>query len=150
MHMDQGDNFYTMKGYERKEEDSGRLTTSMEDYLEMIYRIASDGNPVHVGDLSRRLHVRPSSATKMMQQLGEGGYIQSEKYGMIFLTEKGCTEGRYLLDRHRIIHSFLCALNHTDNELEQAEKIEHFLNRQTVENLRKLTERLESDFTEQP
>ena len=64
MHMDQGDNFYTMKGYERKEEDSGRLTTSMEDYLEMIYRIALDGNPVHVGDLSRRLHVRPSSATK--------------------------------------------------------------------------------------
>lgn len=146
--MDQGDNFYTMKGYERKEEDSGRLTTSMEDYLEMIYRIALDEKPVHVGDLSRRLHVRPSSATKMIQQLAEGGYLQSEKYGMIFLTEKGRTEGRYLLDRHRIIHSFLCVLNHTDNELEQAEKIEHFLNRQTVENLEKLTERLKSDFTE--
>ncbi len=148
--MDKNDNFYTMKGYEIKEEDSGKLTTSMEDYLEMICRIALDGKPVHVGELSRRLHVRPSSATKMIQQLGEGGYIHAEKYGIIFLTERGREEGCYLLDRHRIIHSFLCALNHTENELEQVEKIEHFLNRQTVENLRRLTERLRSDSTESP
>ncbi len=148
--MDKNDNFYTMKGYEIKEEDSGKLTTSMEDYLEMICRIALDGKPVHVGDLSRRLHVRPSSATKMIQQLGEAGYIHAEKYGIIFLTERGREEGCYLLDRHRIIHSFLCALNQTENELEQVEKIEHFLNRQTVENLRRLTERLRSDFTESP
>ena len=148
--MDKNDNFYTMKGYEIKEEDSGKLTTSMEDYLEMICRISLDGKPVHVGELSRRLHVRPSSATKMIQQLGEGGYIHAEKYGIIFLTERGREEGCYLLDRHRIIHSFLCALNHTENELEQVEKIEHFLNRQTVENLRRLTERLRSDSTESP
>ncbi len=141
--MDKNDNFYTMKGYEIKEEDSSKLTTSMEDYLEMIYRIASSGAPIHVGTLSKHLHVRPSSVTKMIQQLGAAGYIQAEKYGNIDLTDKGREEGRYLFDRHRIIHSFLCALNHTENELEQAEKIEHFLNKQTVENLEKLTKALE-------
>ena len=145
--MDKTDDFYTMKGYEIKEEGREKLTTSMEDYLEMICRITLDGKPVHVGDLSKKLHVRPSSVTKMIQQLGEAGYIHAEKYGIIFLTDKGREEGRYLLDRHRIIHSFLCALNHTKNELEQVEKIEHFLNRQTVENLKKLTEQLCSDFT---
>ena len=44
--------------------------------------------------------------------------------------------------RHEVIHRFLCALNHSDNELEQVEKIEHFLNRTTVKNLEQLIVRL--------
>ncbi len=44
-------------------------------------------------------------------------------------------EGRYLLHRHRVLQDFFCTLNHTEDELELVEKIEHFINHRTVENM---------------
>ncbi|BAL01069.1 DtxR family transcriptional regulator [Oscillibacter valericigenes Sjm18-20] len=129
-----------MKGYALNAD--GELTSAMEDYLEMISRLTRQNESVRVSDLSRMLHVKASSATKMVQQLGQSGLIQAEKYGDIYLTDKGREVGNYLLYRHEVIHRFLCALNHSDNELEQVEKIEHFLDRKTVKNLELLTMRL--------
>jgi len=131
--MNGTDGFYTMKGYALNTNDE--LTSAMEDYLEMIARLARQSKNVRVSDLSKMLHVKASSATKMVQQLGQSGFIHAERYGDIYLTDKGLETGNYLLYRHEVIHRFLCALNHTDNELEQVEKIEHFLNRTTVKNL---------------
>lgn len=128
--------FYTLKGYERS--GSGELTSSMEDYLEMICRMEADGHQVRVSLLASSLHVRPSSASKMLDNLRSAGYIDFRKYGTIMVTDKGREEGSYLLHRHRVLHDFFCALNHTDSELEQVEKIEHFINRRTVENLEKI------------
>lgn len=135
--MEEKDGFYTLKGYQINEEPD--MTTAMEDYLEMICRISGGDNPVRVGGLSELLHVKPSSVTKMIQRLSQSGYILSEKYGYIYLTEKGKKTGGYLLYRHDVLHRFLCMLNHSENELEQVEKIEHFLNKETVENLDLLT-----------
>lgn len=132
------DEFYTLKGYQLNE--NAKLTSAMEDYLEMICRIDKTRKSVRVSDLSKMLNVKPSSATKMVQHLKELGYVNSEKYGQISLTEQGAAEGAYLLHRHAVIHQFLCILNQSENELEQVEKIEHFLNRTTVENLSKLTQ----------
>jgi len=131
--MSQSDGFYTMKGYALNAD--GELTTAMEDYLEMISRLTRQNESVRVSDLSKMLHVKASSVTKMVQQLGQFGLIQAEKYGDIYLTDKGQEAGNYLLYRHEVLHRFLCVLNHSDNELEQVEKIEHFLNRATVKNL---------------
>lgn len=139
--MDKINGFYTLKGYQIN--TPIELTPAMEDYLEMICRITRANNRVKVSDLSKRLHVKPSSVTKMLQQLHRAEYIETEKYGDISLTEKGRTTGAYLLYRHDVIHRFLCALNNSDNELEQVEKIEHFLDQHTVKNLDLLIERLQ-------
>lgn len=138
--MDGTDGFYTMKGYSLIA--GGELTSAMEDYLEMIARLARNNLFVRVSDLSRMLHVKAPSVTKMVQQLARAGLVSAEKYGDIFLTDKGRDIGDYLLFRHEVIHRFLCALNHSDNELEQVEKIEHFINHTTVNSLKLLTERL--------
>jgi len=138
--MSLSDGFYTMKGYALNADDE--LTSAMEDYLEMIARLTRQSEYVRVSDLSKMLHVKASSVTKMVQQLGQFGFIQAEKYGDIYLTQRGREAGNYLLYRHEVIHRFLCALNHSDNELEQVEKIEHFLNRTTVKNLEQLIVRL--------
>ena len=42
--------FYTMKGYERANVDE--LTSSMEDYLEMVCRMEAEGYPVRVSLLA--------------------------------------------------------------------------------------------------
>ena len=123
------DGFYTMKGYERSASDE--MTSSMEDYLEMVCRMEEEGEPIRVSSLAASLHVRPSSASKMLDNLRKAGYIDFKKYGSIMVTDKGYEEGRYLLHRHRVLQDFFCTLNHTEDELELVEKIEHFINHRT-------------------
>jgi len=140
--MQNQDDFYTLRGYQTNE--TVELTPAMEDYLEMIYRLLQSRDVVRIGELSQMLHVKPSSASKMIQQLKHFGFVRSEKYGYIQLSEKGYLEGRYLLYRHEVIQRFLCLLNESENELEEVEKIEHFLSPKTIENLAKLSSRLEN------
>ncbi len=132
--------FYTLKGYQRNE--TNELTASMEDYLEMICRLLKNTDVVRINELAEKLHVKPSSASKMVNNLRIAGYIDFEKYGYIVATKKGLEAGKYLLYRHDVLHKFICMINHTDNELVQVEKIEHFINETTINNLEKLTNEL--------
>ena len=140
-------NFFTLKGYLLQEDNA--ITSSMEDYLEMIYRLHSLSEVVRVGTVAAKLNVKPSSATKMINNLKKQGLVRSEKYGYIQLTDAGLELGKYLVFRHDTLHRFLCYINQSDNELEQVEKIEHFINAHTVHNIRKLldSELLNSNLT---
>lgn len=134
--------FYTLKGYAMLE--SRAVTASMEDYLEMITRIHESGEVVRIGELADSLNVKPSSASKMVGNLKEHGLVISEKYGYIRLTAAGMELGRYLIFRHDTLHRLLCYINQSDNELEQVEKIEHFINAKTVRNIKKLLDVINS------
>lgn len=48
--MGHSDGFYTMKGYALNAD--GEMTSAMEDYLEMIFRLAQQNQVVRVSDLS--------------------------------------------------------------------------------------------------
>ena len=132
--------FYTLKGYALLEDSA--VTSSMEDYLEMIYRIYITGEAVRVKAIAEKLNVKPSSATKMVANLKNQGLVTSEKYGYIQLTDAGRKFGQYLVFRHETLHRLLCYINQSDNELEQVEKIEHFINADTVKNIRRLLDDL--------
>ena len=71
----------------------------------------------------------------MVSNLREKGLVTAEKYGEIHLTDSGRAFGQYLLYRHDLLHQFLCFLNHSQNELEQVEKIEHFVDEKTVRSI---------------
>ena len=146
--MSESGGFYTLKGYQDQEEPE--LTTAMEDYLEMICRLMRQSSVVRIGQLAESLHVTPPSASKMIRQLRMGGYILAEKYGYILLTDKGRQAGEYLLYRHGVLQRFLRLLNQSEDELEQVEKIEHFLNRRTIRNLDQLAARLETEQSAPP
>ena len=133
--------FYTLKGY--RLQNGGDITEAMEDYLEMICRHIQENGYIRIHFLAEQLHVRPSSASKMVGKLRELGLVEFEKYGLIIPTERGMAVGRYLLWRHDVLHRFFRLLNHSDCQLEQVEKVEHFMSRETMENLEKLTIRLE-------
>lgn len=127
--------FYTLKGYSSLKEGE-TLTTAMEDYLEMIFRLYRNKENIRIKRLSEILHVKPSSTSKMANILKDSGYIEFEKYGQIVLTEKGKKKGEYLLYRHDILHQFFCFINHSENELRLVEKIEHFINKETVDKMK--------------
>ena len=122
-----------MKGYQRQKEAG--MTAAMEDYLEMICRLQQTQKVVRIHQLAEHLHVKASSASKMVQNLKKEGYLEFEKYGYLTITEKGRQMGQYLLRRHQILHAFLCYINHSESELTQVEKIEHFIEPETVYHL---------------
>jgi len=130
--------FYTLKGYKIK--SGNNITEAMEDYIEMIYRKTVDSSSISVKDLSNYLNVRPSSASKMANRLKELNLINFEKYGLISLTDDGKYIGKYLLYRHEVLTKFFKLLNKEDYKLEQVEKIEHFIDYETIRNIEKFIE----------
>lgn len=122
--------FFTFREYMKKEDDL--LTASMEDYLEMIFRLSRDTGFTRIHDLAAALNVQPPSATKMVQKLADLKYVNYEKYGIILLSDKGRQTGQALLARHCIIEDFLKMLGITEGVLEETEKIEHTISSQTV------------------
>lgn len=135
--MEELSRFHTLKGYEMQ--NHVKITPSMEDYLEMICRMSRHQNYVRINELAGHLNVKPSSASKMVQNLRELKLVDFQKYGYISPTPEGRDLGEYMLYRHDVLLSFLCLLNGTQNELEQVEKIEHFIDKRTINNLQKLT-----------
>ena len=62
--------FYTLKGYKIKNEEI--LSSSMEDYIEMICRLSEKSDEVRVSELSSALNVQPPSTTKMIREDWQG------------------------------------------------------------------------------
>jgi Mn-dependent transcriptional regulator len=125
------EDFFTFSEYMKREYDT--LTASMEDYLEMIYRLSEQIGFTRIHELAKALNVQPPSATKMVQKLAELKFVNYEKYGIIILTESGKSMGKYLLKRHNIIEGFFKVLGISDSVLEQTEKVEHTISNETVE-----------------
>ena len=121
------------------------LTESMEDYLEMIYRLAREKGYTRMGDLAAALNVQPPSASKMVQKLAEMGYLQFEKYGVIELSKKGSEHGQYLLKRHETLERFLAIIGVKEQLLEETEKIEHYISPETIGKIMLLIKFMEND-----
>lgn len=123
--------FHTFNEYMKK--DGEGLTPSMEDYMEMLYRLCKDNGFTRINDLAEALNVKPPSVTKMIQRLSKINLIKYEKYGVIELTEEGKEVGEFLLRRHNIIRDFLRLIGITEAiVLEETEKVEHTLSNETV------------------
>ena len=123
--------FYTFNEYMKKEDTS--LTASMEDYLEMIYRLSLNTGFTRIHELSDALNVQPPSATKMVQKLADIKLLKYEKYGVLILEEDGKVLGEALLNRHNVIESFLRILDISESDvLKETEKIEHTISKQTA------------------
>ena len=127
--------FYTLKGYSIK--NNNIITIAMEDYLEMIYRNTINNDFITVKDLAYKLNVKPSSVSKMCNKLDFLKLVDFEKYGHVKLTELGKIKGEYFLWRHNVVEKLIKIINKKDFELEQVEKIEHFIDNKTLKNIEK-------------
>lgn len=113
----------------------------MEDYLEMIYRKVKNRN-ITIKELSENLNVKASSVSKMINKLKELNLVNFEKYGKVSLTKDGLIFGKYLLYRHNILKKFFKKLNKNKYSLEQVEKVEHFVDIDTISNLEKILSKI--------
>jgi DtxR family Mn-dependent transcriptional regulator len=134
--------FRTFRGYSLMDQKTARLTPSMEDYLEMIYRLAGEDGYARVNDLASALNVQPPSTSRMVRRLAEMGHVRYQKYGILELTPEGKRLGKFLVHRHNTIEEFLRLLGVRDNVLSDTEKIEHIVSDETLECMEKYIESL--------
>jgi Mn-dependent DtxR family transcriptional regulator len=121
------------------------LTESMEDYLEMFYRIVSSQGYIRPVDLSNAINVKPSSVTRMIQKLDDAGFIKYEKYRNIALTEKGMIYGRFLVWRDEKLKEFFQLSKENERVEEQVEGIEHYITPATMHFMQNLIIYFRSD-----
>jgi DtxR family Mn-dependent transcriptional regulator len=83
------------------------LSATAQQYLETIYNIAAEGEPVVGARLAEKFHVAPASVTEMLQRLQRERYITLDRTTGPVLTAQGLTEAETSLRQHRLAERFL-------------------------------------------
>ncbi len=111
-----------------------KLTYIMENYLEAIYRLASDGKGARVTDIAQSLGVTKASTNSAMAALAEKGLINYEKYKEIFLTTEGLRLAEMTSKKHTIIQQFFTDILNVDAGIADTDAcaIEHVISNDSV------------------
>jgi len=106
-----------------------KLTQSVEEYLEAVFKLTRDGSPATVGQVAAALDVSPPSVSEMVRRLRLAGLVADDGGSGITLTAEGRAEGARLVRRHRLSERFLVDLLDMpwDAVHEEACKLEHAL-----------------------
>ena len=111
------------------------LSSTLEDYLEAIFRIERKKRVARVRDISNALTVAKSAVTAALQTLSEKELVNYEPYEPVTLTPKGWEKAERIALRHGIIGDFL--QNVLGLKPERAESIacgmEHAIDRGALE-----------------
>lgn len=83
------------------------MSNSTEEYMEAIYNLAHNGDPVSTSALSKRLNISPASVTEMLRKLADDNYVNYSPYQGVTLTEKGLGIGERMARKHRLLERFL-------------------------------------------
>lgn len=105
-----------------------------EDYVELIADLINANQEARLSDLAQRLGVAHATASKVLSRLKEEGYVSSQPYRSIFLTQAGIDLAARCKQRHQIILDFLIRLGVSREAAEyDAEGIEHHISEETLE-----------------
>lgn len=115
----------------------GVISSSLEDYLEIIYRLTLEGKTARVRDIARLKKVAMSSVTSALKKLGRKGLVSYEAREIVSLSEKGENLARLLSDRHQFLNLFLREILGVDPKTaaRDACMMEHVLSAETMEKL---------------
>ena len=114
---------------------------TIEEYVEVVYNIQSKKKKVHTNSVASELNVSPASVTEMFQKLNDERYIDYKKYSGVSLTKKGEKIAIATKRKHDTLKNFLMILGVDENIAdEDACRIEHNINPETMKKLRKFVE----------
>ena len=113
------------------------LSSSLEDYLETIYKLEQENRVARSKDVAKALGVGKSSVTAALKTLTERGFIDYSPYQHIVLTDAGQQAARDVLRRHEVLQEFLEEILAVPTELatSSACKLEHAIEGEVLERL---------------
>lgn len=108
------------------------ISASMEDYLEMIYRLSNTTQYTRLSSIASALNISPSAASEMIKKMADKKLLIYQN-GIIVLTDNGKQKGALLLKRHHIIEQFLKIIGLKQTLIfKETEKIEHTISHATL------------------
>lgn len=87
--------------------DETHATATVEEYLEAILNMVSEGKKVLAARLAERLQVSPPTVTVTLQRMGRDGLVAANERKEINLTEKGMKMAMSVVRRHRLAERLL-------------------------------------------
>ncbi len=117
--------------------ESFPVTSSLQDYLEVILNLLQEKKTARVTDIADRLDIAKPSVIQALAILKEKGLIRQDRYGPVELTEKGRRYALKVRHRHKIIYGFLTQVLGVSPKAaeEDACLLEHDLSNETFDKL---------------
>jgi len=124
-----------------------KLSHSLEDYIEAIYLISQKKKVVRVKEVSNFLDVKTPSVVDAVSKLQDRGLLVHEKYGYLYLTQKGIDSAKTVYKKHEEIYKFLHQFLGIDKRISEKEacEIEHFISKETLGRIVKLMRFIETE-----
>jgi DtxR family Mn-dependent transcriptional regulator len=110
------------------------MSISTEEYLEALYTLSRECEPVSTSAISKRLNIAPASVTEMMQKLAKKGYVNYSPYQGVTLNSKGYRAAEKMTRKHRLLERFLYDVLKIgkDKVHKEACELEHALSDETA------------------
>jgi DtxR family Mn-dependent transcriptional regulator len=127
-------------------------TTSVEEYLQAVYRLQHNDAPVSTTALAAHLDVAPASVTGMVRQLDRRGLVDHVPYRGVTLTAAGRGQALRLLRIHRLWELFLAQTLGLpwDQVHREAHRLEHATSDRVADRLADFLNQPETDPHGQP
>ena len=104
-----------------------------EDYVEAIADLVVESGEARVVELAKRLGVTHVTVNRTIARLQKAGYVTSQPYRAIFLTDEGRALAAACKSRHGTVVEFLCSLGIPERVAKKdAEGIEHHVSPETL------------------
>lgn len=109
-----------------------KLTSSLEDYLEVICNYIDANKVVRAIDISKELNVSRASVTEALKKLAGKKLLIYDRYGSITMTEEGLKEARNVVVRHTTLQKFFEEIIGLDKieASQNACRVEHVISEQ--------------------
>jgi len=106
-----------------------KISASLEDYLEAIYKIIEEKQGVKAIEISRRLGVGRSSVTEALKNLADKKLVNYGRYDVISLTPDGEKAALKVILKHNILYDFFTQILGLNSEEahENACRVEHVI-----------------------
>lgn len=120
-----------------------KISSSMEDYLEVIYRLEQKKGIVRVKDIANKLRITMPSVSYAVKNLEKQGLVSHSRYDLVGLTPEGESIAKRIYHRHRIIRDFLSNILELNREIAEKDacRIEHNISPETLDGLTRFLEK---------
>ncbi len=119
-----------------------RLQESAEMYLETIYVLSIKSGTVRSIDVAEEMGYSKPSVSRAVGLLKKGGYLTMAADGVLTLTDDGIKTAKNIFQRHNILTTFLKQIGVNDETASHdACKIEHVISNETIEAIKKFTQK---------
>lgn len=114
-----------------------KISASLEDYLEAIYKIIEEKQGVKAIEISRRLGVGRSSVTEALKNLADKKLVNYGRYDVISLTPAGEEAALKVISKHNILYDFFTQILGLSSEEahENACSVEHVISEDALQKL---------------